>query len=63
MIELQASVHVEPLKPVRKYYANQATSGIKTTEKYSNRSMTPNVPVVDEYEHSAMWTEHGKDKE
>ena len=49
MIELQAPVHVEPLKPVREYYANQATSGTKTTEKYSNNGTTPNVPVVDDY--------------
>ena len=63
MIELQAPVHIEPPKPVREYYAAQATFGIKTTDKYSNNSRTPNVPVVDDYEHAALWTEYGKDKE
>ena len=57
MIELQAPVHPEPTKPVRKYYIAQAstvtTEKVQTTDKFTGSSTTPNEPVVDDYEHSA----------
>ena len=46
MIELQAPAHVEPSKPVRKYYTAQAstvtTEKVQTTDKFTGTSLTKN---------------------
>ena len=71
MVELQAPIHTEPTKPVRKYYVHQAGVVVPRLEREQTETAdgtvddktTPNEPVIDDYEYKELWHEYEKDKE